>query len=64
MFELSKKILQAVSFDKTLFQKELTKAVKWCKPNEKLLLKVWCLSTFGAIYRDVVIDVYKNVTKS
>jgi len=64
MLELSKKILQNVSFDKMLFKKELTKALKWCKPNEKLLLKVWCLTTFGSIYKDVIVDVYKNVTKS
>lgn len=64
MLELSKKILQNVSFDKALFKKELTKAFKWCKPNEKLLLKVWCLTTFGAMYRNIIIEVYKNVTKS
>jgi len=64
MFELSKKILKAVSFDRALFQKELTKAVKWVKPNEKLLLKIWCLTTFGAMYKDVIMDVYKNITKS
>jgi hypothetical protein len=64
MFELSKNILEKVSFDKTLFRKELTKAVKWLAPNEKLLLKVWCLGTFGHQYKDVIMEVYKNVTKS
>ena len=48
MFELSKSILEKVSFDKILFRKELKKAIKWVKPNEKTLLKVWCLATFGA----------------
>ena len=64
MFELSKNILEKVSFDKTLFRKELTKAVKWLAPNEKTLLKVWCLTTFGHQYKDVIVEVYKNVTKS
>ncbi len=64
MFELSKNILEKVSFDKTLFRKELTKAMRWLKPNEKTLLKMWCLTTFGHMYKDVIIDVYKNVTRS
>ena len=64
MFELSKNILEKVSFDKTLFRKELTKAIKWLKPDEKTLLQVWCLATFGNQYKDVIIEVYKNVTKS
>ena len=64
MFELSKNILEKVSFDKKLFHKELTKALKWLKPDEKTLLKVWCLGTFGHIYKDVIIEVYKNVTNS
>ncbi len=64
MFELSKNILEKVSFDKSLFRKELTKAMKWLKPDEKTLLKVWCLTTFGNQYRDVITEVYKNVTRS
>ncbi len=64
MFELSKKILEKVSFDKTLFRKELTKAVKWLKPDEKMLLMVWCLATFGNQYKDVIKEVFKNITKS
>lgn len=64
MFELSKNILEKVSFDKTLFRKELTKAVKWLKPDEKMLLMVWCLSTYGHQYKDVITEVFKNVTKS
>ena len=64
MFELSKKILEKVSFDKTLFRKELTKAVKWLKPDEKTMLMVWCLATFGNQYKDVIKEVFKNITKS
>ena len=64
MFELSKNILEKVSFDKTLFRKELTKAVKWLKPDEKTLLKVWCLETFGNQYKHEIMEVFQNVTKS
>ena len=61
MFELSKKILDKVSFDKALFRKELKKAIKWIKPNEKTLLKVWCLATFGHQYGEEIMEVFKNV---
>jgi len=64
MFELSKNILEKVSFDKTLFRKELTKAVTWLKPDEKTLLMVWCIGTFGHKYKDVISEVFKNITKS
>ena len=61
MFELSKRILEKVSFDKTLFRKELTKAIKWVKPNEKILLKVWCLATFGHQYTEEIMEVFRNI---
>jgi hypothetical protein len=63
MYEMSKKILERVSFDRALFSKELMKALKWLKPDEKLLLKVWCLSTFGHTYKDVILDAFRNVAK-
>ena len=64
MLEMSKLILQKVSFDKQLFTKELRKAVRWLQPDEKMILKVWCLTTFGEIYRDTIIDVFRNFTKT
>jgi hypothetical protein len=64
MFELSKNILQKVSFDKALFRKELMKAVKWLKPEEKTLLMIWCVATFGHQYKDVINEVFNNVVKS
>jgi hypothetical protein len=64
MLDMSKTILEKVSFDKILFRKELSKAVQWLKPDEKMVLKVWVLTTFGHMYKDVILDVYKSVTKS
>lgn len=63
MYEMSKKILERVSFDKVLFTKELMKALNWLKPDEKLLLKVWCLSTFGHMYKDVILETFRRVAK-
>jgi hypothetical protein len=64
MLDMSKTILEKVSFDKILFKKELSKAIRWLKPDEKLMLKVWVLATFGHMYKDVILDVYKSMTKS
>jgi hypothetical protein len=61
MYELSKEILQKVSFDKILFRKELSKAVKWLKKEEVQLLKIWCLSTFTH-YSDVISEVFESVS--
>lgn len=59
MFEYTKNILTKVSFDKSLFRKELAKAVKMLKNDERRLLKVWCIATFAS-YSDVVIDVFRK----
>jgi hypothetical protein len=64
MFELSKNILQKVSFDKALFRKELSKAINWLNPEEKGLLIVWCLSTFGHQYKTVINEVSRNLVKA
>lgn len=60
MLELSKTILSKISFDKMLFKKELKKSLKWIKPNEKLILKVWVLAQFGHMYKDVILEVFEN----
>jgi hypothetical protein len=64
MLDMSKTILEKVSFDKILFRKELSKAVRWLKPDETMVLKVWALATFGHMYKDIILDVYRSVTKS
>lgn len=64
MLELSKKILTKVSFDKSLFKKELIKAQNLLVAEEKIMLKIWCLTTFGYVYRDVIMHVFRNVSKT
>lgn len=55
MFELTKKILVRVSFDPQLFQKELTKAIRWMTDTEEVQrLREWCIKEFGAIYPGIV----------
>lgn len=60
MLELSKQILEKVSFDRKLFKKELRKSLQWIKPQERLHLKTWCMATFGMMYGDVIMDVFDS----
>jgi hypothetical protein len=60
MLELSQQVLEKVSFDPRLFRKELLKAVRWVGQRDQLLLKAWCLATFGHLYKDVILEVFKH----
>jgi hypothetical protein len=60
MLELSKQILQKVSFDSFLFEKELRKSIRWIKREEVLVLQTWCLATFGHLYSDVITNVFEK----
>jgi hypothetical protein len=64
MFEMSKKILEKVSFDMALFYKELVKNLNWVKPDEKMLLYAWCIANFGHIYKDQILDAFRLVSKT
>lgn len=61
MFEYTKQILLKVSFDRMLFRKELKKAMKWLKSEERRMLMVWCLATFGQRYSDVITEVFRKI---
>ncbi len=61
MFEYTKQILTKVSFDRNLFRKELIKALRILKRDERKLLKIWCVASFAA-YSDVVIDAFRKVS--
>jgi hypothetical protein len=61
MLDFSKMILEKVSFDKTLFRKELMKAIKWIEPNEKAQLRAWCLNTFGDEFSSEILEVFDSV---
>jgi hypothetical protein len=63
MFEYSKEILTKVSFDKSLFSKELQKAITWLKKDERKMLMVWCLATFGHRYSDVIASAFRTYVK-
>ncbi len=54
MLEYAKLILQKVSFDVRLFEKELRKAIASLIKEEIKLLQAWCHETFGSTYEAVI----------
>ncbi|MGA0559346.1 hypothetical protein ACO2Q8_21990 [Larkinella sp. VNQ87] len=54
MLEYIKTILQKVSFDKKLFEKELKKAISLLIPEEVKQLKSWCYEKFSNLYLSVL----------
>ncbi len=60
MLEYFKMILEKVSFDKLLFEKELRKALAQLKPTEREDLRRWCYVKF-ANYHQVLNNQFKMV---
>jgi hypothetical protein len=59
MLKFCKTILQKVSFDKSLFKKELKKSIMMLNKKELIVLKIWCLSYYGN-YKNIIIEVFEN----
>lgn len=64
MMEFSKQVLQKVSFDRLLFRKELIKARRWVGQHDQVVLKAWCLATFGHMYKDLIMDVFQTTMRT
>ena len=59
MLKFSKSVLKKVSFDKTLFKKELKKSISWINKKELTVLKVWCLATFSK-HTNLILETFEN----
>jgi hypothetical protein len=59
MFEYTKQILTKVSFDRSLFRKELIKAMRVLRHDERRMLKAWCMVTFAA-YSGIIVEVFRK----
>ncbi len=63
MLEVTKKILRGVSFDRQLFQKELSKSLKWMTSKEELKrLQDWCIYEFGNVYPLIIKNTFAQST--
>ncbi|MBX2954398.1 MAG: hypothetical protein KF870_18005 [Leadbetterella sp.] len=62
MLEYIKVILEKVSFDKVLFEKELRKGIRELLPNEIKDLQMWCYDKFGQIYIKVLNRVFGRMS--
>lgn len=61
MLELCKQILEKVSFDKYLFQKELRKSISWIQNEEMSKFRSWVFTRFGKMYPDVVESAFVTI---
>lgn len=61
MLDYFKLILEKVSFDKLLFEKELRKALANLKPSEQEALRRWCYAKFVPQYKSVLNNQFKMV---
>ncbi|MCG8700864.1 MAG: hypothetical protein MI922_22610 [Bacteroidales bacterium] len=61
MLEHQKKVLQGVSYDKSLFRKELVKSIAWLNVFELSELRKWLNNSFWQTHADVITEVmYPN----
>ena len=61
MLEYAKIILQKVSFDNSLFEKELRKAVADLHQDEPGKLYTWCMDFFGDMYPETIERVFSSL---
>lgn len=54
MLDYVKLILEKVSFDPHLFEKELIKNMKELLKEDLYELKIWCFNNFGDIYMPIL----------
>ena len=62
ILEYSKLILEKVSFDKSLFRKELLKAIHILVKEEIIELKNWCIEKFGYSYCENAVPEFIYIT--
>ena len=58
-----KVILEKVSFDAKLFEKELRKAIKTLLTEETKELRAWCSEQFGKMYYQVIEKCFSRIRR-
>jgi hypothetical protein len=62
LLEYVKLILEKVSFDQKLFEKELLKGLKSLVKTEVRALKKWCYEKFGSVYKSLLNKIFLKST--
>ncbi|MCE7042263.1 hypothetical protein [Dyadobacter sp. CY312] len=62
MLEYIKIILQKVSFDRRLFEKELKKAIRMLMPAEVKRLRLWCYEHYSSVYLPVLNNCFPHLS--
>jgi predicted GTPase len=62
ILEYFKIILEKVSFDAKLFEKELLKAISQLLKPDIIALKKWCYAQFGMKYKRVLKTVFSSIS--
>ncbi|PLK45488.1 hypothetical protein C0V77_04950 [Emticicia sp. TH156] len=60
MLDYVKVILEKVSFESSLFEKELKKSLKLLSIREIRELRKWCYLKFGSIYRGILNKTFRR----
>jgi hypothetical protein len=63
MLEYAKIILQKVSFDALLFEKELRKALADLGKDEPGKLYAWCMDFFGDTYPEIIQKAFSGLSE-
>ena len=61
MLEFCKIVLNKVSFDHNLFQKELTKSIQWINQSDAESLRQWCMETYGNRYGQIIQQAFESI---
>jgi hypothetical protein len=61
MLEFCKSVLQKVSFDHSLFQKELHKSIQWINQSDIENLRQWCLETHGSQHGLIIQQAFETI---
>ena len=63
MLDYAKLILQKVSFNRALFEKELRKALRAVLPADLAAFRVWCYQQFSRLYRRVLNRAFRQAAR-
>ncbi len=61
MLEHQMKVIEGVSFDKRLFEKEINKSMSWLTPDEIDHLEIWLLKNFKKTHLGTIRKIFQPV---